>query len=294
MLQIRNWDTKYETYETRRLKRLEWVCVRNDLLDLGYRTLIDHADGAAHLGAWLAIVEIGSRCQARGKLVENGIPLTAKHLAIKSGLPEGLFRAAIPRLLDASIGWLEESGGGIAGTPADSTGISVVPGKTSGRIEGNGMEGKGRENICASDDARLCDPPLSIDQPPFETTEPDALFPTEKKKKRAKAIVAMTAQQEAWFIEWWDAYWLHKAKLAAREAFSRHVLSEARFQQVLAATRAQAPEMLAREPQHRPHGATWLNQERWEDEADMPATQQARPDVFAQAVRDLHSEETRQ
>jgi hypothetical protein len=76
----------------------------------------------------------------------------------------------------------------------------------------------------------------------------------------------MTQEQERWFTTWWKDYWLRKAKKDAREAFRKHVKTEGRFEQVMGATRAQKPEMLTREPSKRPHGATWLNGERWEDE----------------------------
>ncbi len=39
---------------------------------------------------------------------------------------------------------------------------------------------------------------------------------------------------------------------------------------VMAGLRAQLPELLAREPSHRPYPATWLNGKRWEDEIDSP------------------------
>jgi hypothetical protein len=124
----------------------------------------------------------------------------------------------------------------------------------------------GGKNICASPagNARVSLPP-SIDEPPFETTEPDAVFSVEPANS-TKPTRETTSRQERWFSQWWDEYWLHRAKKAAREAFRRHVRTEARFQQVLAATRAQKPEMLTRERSKRPHGATWLNGERWEDE----------------------------
>lgn len=133
-------------------------------------------------------------------------------------------------------------------------------------------EGKKEEvkDICASPDgnARVGSLP-SIDNPPLGTTEPDALFPVES--ARPKLTRCVTPQQEAWFSQWWSEYWLHKAKKAAREAFLKHVKTEARFQQVMAATRAQNSEMLSREPGKRPHGASWLNGERWEDEQDAPS-----------------------
>jgi hypothetical protein len=104
---------------------------------------------------------------------------------------------------------------------------------------------------CASDDARLPEQPAP-------------------EEKRAKPNREMTPEQAGWFASWWDAYWLHRAKEPARRAFAKHVCTEERFQRVMAAVAAQAPEMLTREPQHRPHGATWLNAERWDDELAQP------------------------
>lgn len=46
----------------------------------------------------------------------------------------------------------------------------------------------------------------------------------------------------------------------------------------MAATRAQKPEMMQREEKHRPHGATWLNGERWEDETNQAPSTVARDD----------------
>jgi hypothetical protein len=78
----------------------------------------------------------------------------------------------------------------------------------------------------------------------------------------------MSPDQEVWFSEWWRAYWLRKAKKQARDAFQKHVKTPERFQQVMAATRAQTAEMQEREPSKRPYGSNWLNGERWEDEIE--------------------------
>lgn len=131
------------------------------------------------------------------------------------------------------------------------------------------------KDICASAHARLSGSMPSIDNPPFGITESQARFPAEVTPV-AKLFQGMTPEQKRWFTAWWAEYWLHKAKKAAQAAFQRHVKTEERFQQVMAATRAQKPEMLAREPSKRPHGATWLNGERWEDEitAAAPTTGQ--------------------
>jgi hypothetical protein len=46
--------------------------------------------------------------------------------------------------------------------------------------------------------------------------------------------------------------------------------TEYRFKRVTAAMSAQKPEMMSREPRHRPHGATWINGQRWQDELEQP------------------------
>jgi hypothetical protein len=76
----------------------------------------------------------------------------------------------------------------------------------------------------------------------------------------------LSAQQEAWFAEWWSEYWLHVAEKPAREVFRRVVTTEPLFREVMAGLHAQKKQMLSREERYRPQGATWLNKERWKDE----------------------------
>jgi hypothetical protein len=78
-----------------------------------------------------------------------------------------------------------------------------------------------------------------------------------------------------WFAEWWAIYWRRVAKKPAQKAFHGAVKTPQRFRQIMEATRAQLPAMMAREPEKRPHGATWLNAERWNDEPSAPATRKA-------------------
>jgi hypothetical protein len=130
---------------------------------------------------------------------------------------------------------------------------------------------KKRTNTCASPggDARAYDPS------PENTTEPiEAGAPLPSGPDPRAAAQDLAAKQEAWFSHWWPAYWLRKAKQAARRAFGKHVRTEERFQEIIAATRAQAPGMLAKEERFRPHGATWLNEQRWEDEPGDTALRQ--------------------
>ena len=79
------------------------------------------------------------------------------------------------------------------------------------------------------------------------------------------------ADRAGWFDAWWAIYWRRVARKPAEKAFRAHVKTEERFQQVMRATQTQTPAMEAREPDKRPHGATWLNGERWTDEPSQPA-----------------------
>ncbi len=106
LLRVRDWDAHYENNRTRGYKRLGWVPIPNRHDGDAYTELADHPNGAAHLGAWIAIVQVASRCEPRGVLLrDGGRPHDAASLARITRLPVEVFNEAIPRLL--SIGWLE-------------------------------------------------------------------------------------------------------------------------------------------------------------------------------------------
>lgn len=108
LYRIRNWSTLFENNRTRELKRIDWVPVPNRMDSLGYLTLVDHPNGAAHLGAWLAILEIASRRfpkEDRGTLPHDGAGLP-QALARISRLPAELFAEVLPRL--TQLQWIEQ------------------------------------------------------------------------------------------------------------------------------------------------------------------------------------------
>lgn len=131
------------------------------------------------------------------------------------------------------------------------------------------------KNTCASPDgnARSSVGHLPIIDEPKLGNEPDTLFPTNSRKP-AKAVDGLTPQQETWWADFWNAYWLKRSRKAARQAFAKQVRSLTRFQEVMGAVQAQSPEMLARQSQHRPQAATWLRGERWAD--DVPTAEETR------------------
>ncbi len=105
--------------------------------------------------------------------------------------------------------------------------------------------------ICASDDARV-----------------------------GGSALSKTRDHPEWFEQWWAIYWRKVARKPAEKAFRTHVRTKARFEQVMRAIQAQAPAMMARDPEKRPHGATWLNAERWLDEPSTPARKPPQSDVI--------------
>lgn len=145
-----------------------------------------------------------------------------------------------------------------------------------------GGVGDGKKPCASQPDARAIVPAeLSINTP-SGALELTGLFPETEIPKPPACNRALTVQQERWFDEWWGVYWLHKAKKPAMLAFKKHVRTEDRFRDVMNATKAQTAEMTRREPQHRPHGASWINAERWADEAagDTPARPAATSDDY--------------
>ncbi len=104
-LRIRNWSDHFENNRTRDLKRMDWVPIPNRMDKREYIQLVTHPNGAAHFGAWLALVEIASRCTTRGTLPWEGAEIP-QALAEISRLPAGLFEEVLPRLLE--LNWIEE------------------------------------------------------------------------------------------------------------------------------------------------------------------------------------------
>ena len=142
LYRIVKWDENFENNRSRELKELAWVPVPNRHDGSGYLELVDHPDGAAHFGAWVLIVEVASKCSPRGTLLRSsGKPHDARSLAMMTRIPEAVFTAVLPRLLD--IGWLEL-------VPQEGATISQ-----EGAIPSmNGIEKKGKEENLSNEAKR--------------------------------------------------------------------------------------------------------------------------------------------
>lgn len=109
MLSIRSWATAFENNRTRELKSLDWVPLPIRLDGDGYAELMDHQDGAAHFGVWIALIQVAARCDPRGTLVRlRRSEVREAHdyasLARLTRIDAGVMRVAINRLVD--LGWL--------------------------------------------------------------------------------------------------------------------------------------------------------------------------------------------
>ena len=201
MLRVTDWNTAHENNRTRELKRLDWVPVPNRFDGDGYTALVDHEDGASHLGAWVVILEVASRCDPRGTLIRSdGTPHSAVSLSRMSRLPVAVFEAAIPRLI--KIGWLTEAperkgnkripqddagipqddatlsqeGAGIPQDGAASRARERAPAHTPPRAPAQGREGNGREEkedpgADASASGSVNDSPSAPPEPGPEATK---------------------------------------------------------------------------------------------------------------------------
>lgn len=106
LYRIRDWEEHFENNRTRELKRMPWVPIPTDLSNDSYIELIEHKNGAAHFGVWIACVEVAANSHPRGTLMRNGgIPHDSFSLSRRTRIPQVLIERALERL--KAIGWVE-------------------------------------------------------------------------------------------------------------------------------------------------------------------------------------------
>jgi hypothetical protein len=270
---IRDWNKHFENNRTRDLKRMEWIPVPNKMDGSGYRELVDHENGAAHLGAWYALLEISSRQKTRGTIpqesaadrgdIPQDLAATCRCVSRISGLRSQVFIEAIPRLLQ--IGWLEEL------QNDEKEVVTKIPHNPAGKCdtvptrarEWNGMEWNGKEETLGA-------------SAPAET-----LFPADPPSPVRSAVPAAPT-----FDDWWKVWWNHTAKAKTQKLWP--VKAKQHGAQFLIdaaiADRQRWEPTTAWEWRSQLHPTTWLNGKRWEDElppngkssiASMPARSQS-------------------
>jgi len=104
---IVDWERLYENNRTRDMKAMQWVPVPVKHDGFGYCSLVEK-NGAARLGAWLAILQTAAKSHPRGTLLRDGRhPHTAESIAVKTRLDAGIIAETIQVCLSESVQWLE-------------------------------------------------------------------------------------------------------------------------------------------------------------------------------------------
>ena len=89
--------------------------------------------------------------------------------------------------------------------------------------------------------------------------------------------VDVELKTENLFGEFWSMFWRGENIKAARSKFNEKVKTAEDWTTIRAAVLMQTPKMLERAEQHRPQAATWLSEERWNDETSPPQIMRAGP-----------------
>lgn len=105
------WDSIYENSRSRTVKSLDWVPIPNSHDTDGYTHVITHKDAPEIFTAWILILQVASKCEPRGVLVnKNGIPYTAQNLATKTRGKVQWFEKALEFLSSNEVGWIQKDG----------------------------------------------------------------------------------------------------------------------------------------------------------------------------------------
>jgi hypothetical protein len=104
---IKNWNLHYENNRTRELKNTFWVPIPNKLDNDGYTLIMDQKNGACIFGAWIACVEVASRCEPRGTLLRDpDTPHDSASLSRITRVPVALINTML-KLCIEKCNWIE-------------------------------------------------------------------------------------------------------------------------------------------------------------------------------------------
>lgn len=102
-----NWDHYFESADTRKLRRLTFVCVPNKHDGKGIGRVKRLKNPIEIYGAFQVMVQVASKMPARGYLCDEDGPFDAEDLALMTGFPDLAFARAFKELTGSPIEWLE-------------------------------------------------------------------------------------------------------------------------------------------------------------------------------------------
>lgn len=287
ILRVKDWDAVFENAASRKLVRLAWVPVPNKMDGEGYTSLVDHPNGAAHLGAWLAIMEIASKQEPRserGKLPggpHHDLGMICRSLGRISRLPASLFEEVLPRLMAAPILWLEVLSNEQSATPSGES--ATVSGDSPERKEKKRKELEEKEPPI---------PPTVIDVAKEQTNAPTGACtglsvpgvipishgimarPTVRASRDKRTVAQIKAALGPERLTWWENFWqvfpCRQSMREGLEAFERKVTTRELAVAVYQGARRYAALYAAQPDMRLKYAQGWINGERWNDECALP------------------------
>lgn len=109
LYRIRNWTLHFEKAQSRNVQTVSWVALPNKHDGKGFRRIMRRKDGVAIYGCWVLIVQVASKCPARGTLIDaDGVLIDAEAVSDKTGAPVKTVEMALEALSSPEIGWVEK------------------------------------------------------------------------------------------------------------------------------------------------------------------------------------------
>lgn len=137
---IRNWNLRFENNRTRELKRLEWVPMPNKHDGDAFTQIMARSDGVSIYGIWCLLVQVASRCDARGTLVRDcGKPHDSDSLSRITRAPKDLIDKTLSLLCSDDIKWLESEPYEVPASSCEN------PAPKCDEVAPKCLEGNGRE-----------------------------------------------------------------------------------------------------------------------------------------------------
>lgn len=108
LYKIRDWKSNFESYESKRVKKLlNWVAMPTKHDGKSFRRLMRIDPSGALFGAWCILVQVAAKCPVRGILADSDGPLSAQDISDKTSLSIEVIEMALTKLSSPEISWLE-------------------------------------------------------------------------------------------------------------------------------------------------------------------------------------------
>jgi hypothetical protein len=270
---IRDWEEHFENAGSRKLIRLDWVAIPNRMDGSGYCALVDHPNGAAHLGAWVAIIEIASRQKKPRDGTLPDVGGICQCLGRISRLGGGIFQEVLPRLVE--IGWIQQVSNDLPrsadtlGDSADTLGDSAdTLGKDGSTVHNKTVQDKTEQNP--------------------QTPAPKITALARPRRSVHRSIEDIRAALGEERLPWWDAFWAafpcHEGVNPGIDTYERLVHSRDLAIEIWRGAQAYAARYKADPTMKLKYAQGWLNGERWKDENRITAQPSNHKPSFSESV----------